>query len=164
MRMRAPLWSTAIARKASPTPVSPTIAPPPIAPAIPPREALAASSENAFTTSSSPTRSATSARRGVWPGGSIDMMRGAALSTGGRSVIALKSSAKGGQVSCITLSLPANTATTVLRTDVDYVVTEYGARRIRHLPLRARAEALIEIAHPDFRDHLRDAWKEMNRI
>jgi 4-hydroxybutyrate CoA-transferase len=97
-------------------------------------------------------------------GGSIDMMRGAALSNGGRSVVALKSTAKGGQVSCITPSLPAYTATTALRTDVDYVVTEYGARRIRHLPLRARAEALIEIAHPDFRDHLRDAWSEMNRV
>ena len=94
-------------------------------------------------------------------GGSIDMMRGAALSKGGRSIVALKSTAKGGQVSCITPSLSARNATTALRTDVDYVVTEYGARRIRYLPLRARAEALIEIAHPDFRDQLRAEWNEM---
>jgi len=39
------------------------------------------------------------------------------------------------------------------------VVTEYGARRIRHLPLSARLEALIEIAHPDFRDWLREEWQ-----
>jgi 4-hydroxybutyrate CoA-transferase len=95
-------------------------------------------------------------------GGSIDMMRGAALSRGGRSIIALKSTARQGKLSCITSSLSAHTATTALRTDVDYVVTEYGSRSIRHLPLRARAEALIEIAHPDFRDQLRDQWKEMN--
>jgi 4-hydroxybutyrate CoA-transferase len=96
-------------------------------------------------------------------GGSIDMMRGAALSAGGRSIIALKSTARGGTVSCIRPALTAGTATTALRTDVDYVVTEYGARRIRHLPLMARAAALIEIAHPDFHDSLQDQWKEMMR-
>lgn len=94
-------------------------------------------------------------------GGSIDMMRGAALSRGGRSVIALKSTARGGSVSCIRPALSSGTATTALRTDVDYVVTEFGACRIRHLPVMARAAALIEIAHPDFRDRLRDEWKEM---
>jgi len=94
-------------------------------------------------------------------GGSIDMMRGAALSRGGRSIVALKSTARAGEVSCISPALSARTATTALRTDVDYVVTEYGARRIRHLPLKARAEAMIEIAHPDFRDRLHDEWHEM---
>jgi 4-hydroxybutyrate CoA-transferase len=97
-------------------------------------------------------------------GGSIDMMRGAALSAGGRAIIALKSTARGGTVSCISPAFTSGTATTALRTDVDYVVTEYGARRIHHLPLMARAAALIEIAHPDFRDNLRDEWKEMMRI
>ena len=91
------------------------------------------------------------------------MMRGAALSAGGRSIIALTSTARGGTVSCIRPALPFGTATTALRTDVDYIVTEHGARRIRHLPLMARAEALIEIAHPDFRDSLADEWKEMMR-
>jgi 4-hydroxybutyrate CoA-transferase len=89
-------------------------------------------------------------------GGSIDMMRGAALSRGGRSVVALQSTARGGEISCIRPALSEATAATALRTDVDYVVTEYGARRIRYLPLRARAEALIEIAHPDFRGWLSD--------
>jgi len=45
-----------------------------------------------------------------------------------------------------------------LRTDIDFVVTEYGARRVRHLPTAARAQALIEIAAPEFRDQLRDEW------
>ena len=94
-------------------------------------------------------------------GGSIDMMRGAALSSGGRSIVALKSTAGSGQISCISPALSSRTAATALRTDIDYVVTEYGARRIRHLPLMARAEALIEIAHPDYREYLRDAWREM---
>jgi 4-hydroxybutyrate CoA-transferase len=96
-------------------------------------------------------------------GGAIDMMRGAALSRGGRSIIALKATAKGGEISCIRPALTAQTATTALRTDVDYVVTEFGARRIRYLPLMARAEALIEIAHPDFRGQLRDQWKDMRK-
>jgi 4-hydroxybutyrate CoA-transferase len=94
-------------------------------------------------------------------GGSIDMMRGAALSSGGRSLVALKSTARGGEVSCISPALSAPNATTALRTDIDYVVTEFGARRIRYLPVQERARALIEIAHPAFRDSLRDAWAKM---
>jgi 4-hydroxybutyrate CoA-transferase len=94
-------------------------------------------------------------------GGSVDMMRGAALSRGGRSIIALSATASGGKVSRIVAALSPNTATTALRTDIDYVVTEFGARRIRHLPVRARAEALIEIAHPDFHDQLHAEWNDM---
>ena len=91
-------------------------------------------------------------------GGSVDMMRGAALSRGGRSIIALSATASGGKASRIVVALAPHTATTALRTDIDYIVTEYGARRIRHLPVQARAEALIEIAHPDFHDQLRHEW------
>ena len=87
-------------------------------------------------------------------GGAVDMMRGAAQSRGGKSIIALSSTAAGGKISRIVTALPSHTATTSLRTDIDYVVTEYGARRIRYLPVKARAEALIEIAHPEFRDQL----------
>jgi len=94
-------------------------------------------------------------------GGSVDMMRGAALSTGGRSIIALSATARGGKVSRIVAALPQHTASTALRTDIDYVVTEFGARRIRYLPVQARAEALIEISHPDFQDQLRDEWNGM---
>jgi len=94
-------------------------------------------------------------------GGAVDMMRGAALSSGGKSIIALSSTAGGDKVSRIVAALASQNATTALRTDIDYVVTEYGVRRIRYLPVKARAEALIEIAHPDFRDQLRDQWDDM---
>jgi 4-hydroxybutyrate CoA-transferase len=94
-------------------------------------------------------------------GGSVDMMRGAALSPGGRSVVALGSTAGGGKISRIVATLARNAATTALRTDIDFVVTEYGARRIRHLPVMERAAALIEIAHPDFRDSLRAEWSDL---
>ena len=97
------------------------------------------------------------------PGGSVDMMRGAALSKGGKSIIALNATAAGGKVSRIVAALGPATAATTLRSDIDYVVTEFGARRIRHLPVETRAQALIEIAHPDFRDRLRDEWNEMVR-
>jgi 4-hydroxybutyrate CoA-transferase len=96
-------------------------------------------------------------------GGSVDMMRGAALSRGGKSIVALSSTAGKGKVSRIVAALAPNAATTALRTDIDYVVTEHGARRIRHLPVMERAAALIEIAHPDYRDRLRDEWNEMMR-
>lgn len=96
-------------------------------------------------------------------GGSVDMMRGAALSHGGRSIIALNATAAGGKVSRIVAALAPHTAATALRTDTDYVVTEHGARRIRHLSWLARAEALIEIAAPQFRDRLRDDWRALAR-
>ena len=91
-------------------------------------------------------------------GGAIDMMRSASLSRGGRSIVALKATATGGTSSRIVAALSRNTAATILRTDVDYVVTEYGVRRIRHLAIDARANALAEIAAPQFRDDLRKDW------
>jgi 4-hydroxybutyrate CoA-transferase len=94
-------------------------------------------------------------------GGSVDMIRGAALSRGGRSIIALNATASNGEVSRIVAALAGHTAATALRTDIDYVVTEFGARRIRHLSVAARAEALIEIAAPKFRDQLSDNWKDL---
>jgi 4-hydroxybutyrate CoA-transferase len=94
-------------------------------------------------------------------GGAVDMMRGAALSRGGKSIIALSSTAAGGKVSRIVTALPSNTATTALRTDIDYVVTEYGIRRLRYLDTKARSRALIEIAHPDFRQHLHDQLEKL---
>ena len=100
-----------------------------------------------------------SARQISGPGGAVDMMRGAALSRGGRSIVALNATAGGGRFSRIVAALPPGNAATALRTDVDYVVTEYGARRIRHLSVRDRAEALIEIAAPEFRDQLREDFR-----
>ncbi|MBT3558348.1 MAG: acetyl-CoA hydrolase/transferase family protein [Rhodospirillales bacterium] len=97
-------------------------------------------------------------------GGSVDMMRGAALSNGGRSIIALNATASGGTVSRIVPALTSNTPATALRSDIDYVVTEFGAQRIKHLPVQARAEALIELAAPEFRHGLRTQWKTLTSV
>lgn len=87
-------------------------------------------------------------------GGSVDFMRAARVSPGGRSIVAMNATARGGSVSRI---VPRVELVTALRTDVDLVVTEYGVARLRNAPVRARAEALIEIAAPEFRDQLRSA-------
>lgn len=88
-------------------------------------------------------------------GGSVDFMRGAAGSRGGRSIVALGATAAGGRVSRIVPRLGEGNAPTALRTDVDYVVTEYGVAHLRHRPERARAAALAEVAAPGFRPALR---------
>jgi len=85
-------------------------------------------------------------------GGSVDFMRSAKASGGGRSIVAMASTARGGTVSRI---VPRVTLVTALRTDVDIVVTEFGIAELRNESLASRAERLIEIAHPDFRDELK---------
>jgi 4-hydroxybutyrate CoA-transferase len=100
-------------------------------------------------------------RQWTGPGGATDMMRGAALSGGGRSVVALRATAAGGSKSRIVAALDRGTAATALRTDIDFVVTEYGARRVRHLSVSERAKTLIEIAAPEFRDPLLDEWQSL---
>lgn len=85
-------------------------------------------------------------------GGSVDFMRSAKASRGGRSIVAMASTARRGTVSRI---VPRVDTVTALRTDVDIVVTEFGIAELRNESLRSRAERLIEIAHPDFRDQLR---------
>lgn len=87
-------------------------------------------------------------------GGSVDFMRAARVSPGGRSIVAMTATARGGSVSRI---VPKVELVTALRTDVDLVVTEHGIARLREAPLRERAEALIGIAAPEFRDQLRAA-------
>jgi 4-hydroxybutyrate CoA-transferase len=94
-------------------------------------------------------------------GGLVDFLRGARASRGGRSIIALAATAKGGSLSKIKPLLQG--PVTALRADVDYVVTEYGVARLSNRSLEARAEALIGIAHPDFRAGLADAWRELLR-
>ncbi len=84
-------------------------------------------------------------------GGSVDFMRGAKASPGGKSIVAMNATAKAGTVSRI---VPKVELVTALRTDVDIVVTEFGVARLRNLPVDARAKALVEIAAPQFRDEL----------
>jgi len=86
-------------------------------------------------------------------GGSVDFMRGAKASRGGRSVVALGATARSGTLSRI---VPAVEMVTALRTDVDIVVTEFGIAELRDASAAERAERLIGIAAPQFRDALRD--------
>jgi 4-hydroxybutyrate CoA-transferase len=89
-------------------------------------------------------------------GGSVDFMRGAKSSKGGRSIIAMTATARDGTVSRI---VPRVELATALRTDVDLVVTEYGVAALKSASAARRIEALIEIAAPQFRDELRVAAK-----
>lgn len=88
-------------------------------------------------------------------GGQVDFVRGASRSPGGKSIIAMPSTAMGGKTSRIVASLNQGSAVTTTRNDIHYVVTEYGSVNLRGKTLRQRADALISIAHPDFRESLR---------
>lgn len=90
-------------------------------------------------------------------GGQVDFVRGASRSRGGKAIIALPATAAGGSVSRIVSHLSKGAAVTTSRNDVHYVVTEYGIADLRGKSVRQRAEALINIAHPDFRPELRKA-------
>lgn len=87
-------------------------------------------------------------------GGQMDFMRGAALSKGGKPILALPSTAKGGKLSRIVAELLPGAGVVTTRGHVHWIVTEYGAVNLHGLPLRKRGEALISIAHPDFRAEL----------
>lgn len=87
-------------------------------------------------------------------GGQVDFVRGATMSKGGRSIIAMPSTAKQGLVSRIVPLITEGSAITTPRNDVNYVVTEYGIAQLKGKTLKERAKALIKISHPRFRPHL----------
>jgi len=89
-------------------------------------------------------------------GGQLDTHRGAVMSKGGRGIIALRSTAKKGTISTIVPTLAPGSGVTVPSQDVDTIVTEYGSAELRGLCVRDRMEALIKIAHPAFRDSIRE--------
>ena len=92
-------------------------------------------------------------------GGQVDFVRGAALSKGGISIMAMPSTAAKGKASRIVPLLAEGAAVTTPRNDVDYIVTEYGIAKMKGKTLRERAQNLIAIAHPDFRAGLEEAFE-----
>ena len=97
-------------------------------------------------------------------GGQVDFIRGTARSKGGRPVIALPATAQGGRVSRIVDTLEEGAGVVTSRADVHYVVTEYGIAHLYGKSLRERAQALIAVAHPDFREDLRAAARRRKLI
>jgi acyl-CoA hydrolase len=87
-------------------------------------------------------------------GGALDYSRGVRRSEGGKAIMALYSTAKDDTISTITAVLSPGSTVTVPRTDVQYIVTEYGIANLQGRTLSERARALINIAHPDFRKGL----------
>jgi acetyl-CoA hydrolase len=97
-------------------------------------------------------------------GGQLDFIRGAARSKGGKPIIALPSTAKGGTISRLVDTLLPGSGVVTTRADVHYVVTEYGIADLYGKSLRERAQALISIAHPDFRPALEEAARKRNLL
>ena len=94
-------------------------------------------------------------------GGQVDFVRAANRSNGGQSFIVLPSTAKDDTISRIVPVLAPGTHATTSKNDVNYVVTEYGVAQLRGKSAKQRAEALIAIAHPHFRQELRAAANKM---
>lgn len=97
-------------------------------------------------------------------GGQVDFIRGAAMCPGGKPVIALRSTAKGGELSRIVPTLTKGAGVVTSRGDVRYVVTEYGVADLLGKSIRERALSLISIAHPDFRAELLREAKQQHYV
>ena len=97
-------------------------------------------------------------------GGQADFMRGAILSPGGKTILAMQSTAEEGNVSRIVPFLREGAGVTLSRGDIHYVVTEYGIAYLHGKNIRERAMDLIAIAHPRFRERLIEEAKERRLI
>lgn len=97
-------------------------------------------------------------------GGQVDFIRGAAKSRGGKAIIAMPSTARDGEVSRIVPHLTEGAGVVTTRGDVHYVVTEYGIAYLHGKSIRERVLALINIAHPKFRNQLIQAAKAQRYI
>ena len=97
-------------------------------------------------------------------GGQADFVRAANRSKGGKSFIVLPSTAKDNTISRIVPTLTVGTHVSTSKNDVNYVVTEYGVAQLRGKSAKQRCEALIGIAHPDFRESLRDEARRMKLL
>lgn len=90
-------------------------------------------------------------------GGATDMAIGALMSKNGRSILTINSTTKNGTLSTIQPFLPLGSTVSILRNDVDFIVTEYGIAPMKGRTIRNRVNNLIAIAHPDFRQELKEA-------
>jgi acyl-CoA hydrolase len=97
-------------------------------------------------------------------GGQSDFVRAANRSQGGKAFIVLPSTAKDDSISRIVPALTAGTHVTTSKNDINYVVTEFGVAQLRGKSAKKRAEALIAIAHPDFRDELSASARKLNLL
>ena len=97
-------------------------------------------------------------------GGQVDFIRGAARSKGGKAIIALPSTTKNDTVSRIVPMLRPGAGVVNTRADIHYVITEYGIAYLFGKSLGERAEALIRIAHPNFRDEMTAEAKNLGYI
>ncbi|MFQ3671222.1 MAG: GNAT family N-acetyltransferase, partial [Verrucomicrobiia bacterium] len=97
-------------------------------------------------------------------GGQADFFRGAAKSEGGKTILALPSTAKNGTVSRIVPHLEPGTGVVLTRADIQWVVTEFGVADLRGRSLRERAIALIHLAHPAFREELLQAARQAHLV
>ncbi len=97
-------------------------------------------------------------------GGQSDFIRAANRSKGGKGFIVLPSTAKEDTISRIVPTLSPGTHVSTSKNDINYVVTEFGVAQLRGKSAKQRCEALIGIAHPDFRGELREAAKKLNLL
>lgn len=97
-------------------------------------------------------------------GDQVDFLRGAAMSDGGFSIIALPSTADNGRVSRIVPSLSEGAGVATTRADVDIVITEYGIAELQGKSIYQRVMELTQIAHPKFREELIDEAKKRKFI
>ena len=97
-------------------------------------------------------------------GGQLDFIRGAARSKGGVPIVAFLSTAKGGEISRIVPMLNEGSGVVTTRNDVHYVVTEFGVAKLYGKTVRQRADLLINVAHPRFRDELRHAARQLGYL
>ncbi len=97
-------------------------------------------------------------------GGAVDFLRGARSSRGGKAIMALPSTTLEGDASRIVPVLAEGGGVVITRGGVQHVVTEYGAAQLHGMSIRERALALIGIAHPDFREGLMRAARDLNYI
>jgi len=97
-------------------------------------------------------------------GGQVDFIRGAARSKGGLPIIACLSTAQDGAISRIVPTLYEGSGVVTTRNDVHWVVTEFGVASLHGKTLRQRAQALIRISHPNFREELTQAAKKLGYL